>query len=120
MGKPATLAIVFSKRCVLVEYGHWGDQAKPVLTIDRKLLVSDILRSLLEPSAYISFVTYILFKPRPDFHERVQELQNIIDLFVEVYQLVLIKENAVSWKRIGFKLYILVMYRLLMFIMFQI
>lgn len=98
--RPKSFVNAFNLKRLLAEYGRSGQEAtRPTLTVDGKLLVTDVMRSLLEPCAYITFVTLMLFVCRNDYDSVMVELRDAIEKHVEVYPLVLIRGNAASWKR---------------------
>lgn len=83
-----TFINAFAHKRILAEYGRFGEEAtRPNLTIDGKLTVADVTRSLSEPCAYISYVTLMLFMARPDYNVVMYELKSAIEQHVEVYPL---------------------------------
>lgn len=99
MGKPNLVSRAFSQKRLLVEYGMYGEEARPSLTIDGKLLAADIVLSILEPSTFINHITCMLFVGRSDYGEVVKQLYVAVENFIEVFPLMLIKGNVASWKR---------------------
>lgn len=99
MGCNHDIVTAFTYRRVLRDYGMSPEETRPPFTVDGMITVKDVVRCLMEPSTYITYVLLMLVKTRCDFFAVQNCLEEVVEEHINVFPLSLLRGHKTSWKR---------------------